>query len=59
MDEITTSQKLINSVILLGGGFMVFYILIYGVLWLGVAIFGGVVKQDDEDVSFLDGDGTH
>ena len=49
-------RKLFNTVLLLGGGFMVFYVLIYGVLWLGRAILGGLVKQDDEDASFFDGD---
>ena len=52
-------RKLFNTVLLLGGGFMVFYVLIYGVLWLGRAILGGLVKQDDEDASFFDGDGMH
>ena len=58
MDEITMAHKLLNRALLLGGGFVVFYVLIYGVLWLAVAILGGLAKQDDEDASFFDGDGV-
>ena len=58
MDEITMAHKLFNTVMLLGGGFLFFYVVIYGVLWLGVAIFGALVKQADEDASFFDGDGV-
>ena len=57
MDEITMAHKLFNSALLLGGGFLVFYVLIYATLRLLVAILGGLVKQDDKDVLFFDGDG--
>ncbi len=59
MEEYTTSQQIINFLLLMGGGFVVFNVLIYGVLWLGMAILGGLVKQDDEDPSFLDGNSRH
>ena len=54
MDEISLTQKWINSLFLLGGGFLFFYTLIYCTLWLAMAILGGLVKQDDEDASILD-----
>ena len=59
MVEYTTSEQITNFLLLMGGGFMFFYVVIYGVLWLGVAILGGLVKQDDKDASFFDGDGMH
>lgn len=57
MVEYTTSEQTTHFAFLMGGGFVVFYVVIYGVLWLAAAIFGGLVKQDDEDASFFDGDG--
>ena len=58
MDEITMAHKLLNTVLLLGGGFVVFYVLIYCVLRLAVAVIGGLAKQPDEDASFFDWDGV-
>ena len=58
MDEITTSQQMFNMMLFLGGGFMVFYILIYGTLRLVVAIIGGLTQRADKDASFFDGDGV-
>ena len=52
------AHKLINTALLLGGGFVVFYVLIYGTLWLAVAILGGLEQRPDEDASFFDGDGV-
>jgi len=58
MDEIGLLQKFINLFLLMGGAYVVFYYLIYGVLRLGVAVLGRLVKQpDDDDASFFDGDG--
>ena len=59
MDDPTMAHKLLNTVLLLGGGFVVCYVLIYGVLRLAVAILGRLVKQDDEDASFFDRPHTH
>ena len=58
MDDPTMAHKLFNTALLLGGGFFLFYTLIYGVLRLLVAILGGLAKQPDEDASFFDGDGV-
>ncbi len=59
MDEISLAQKFINLFLLMGGMYVVFYYLIYGTLWLGVAVLGRMVKQpDDDDASFFDGDGV-
>ncbi len=49
MDEISLAQKFVNLFLLMGGIFAVFYALIYGALWLGVAVLGMLVKQPDVD----------
>ena len=59
MVEYTTSEQITHFLLLMGGGFLFFYVVIYGVLWLAVAIIGGLAKQEEEDASFLDGDGMH
>ena len=54
MDEISLLQKFINLFILMGGMFGVFYYLIYGTLKLGVAVWGMLLKQPDDDDASLD-----
>ena len=58
MDEISLAQKFVNLFLLMGGIFAVFYTLIYGAFWLGVAVLGMLVKQpdNDDDASFFDVD---
>ena len=58
MDEISLTQKFVNLFLLMGGMFAVFYGLLYGVFWLGVAVLGRLVEQPDDDASFFDGDGA-
>ncbi len=38
--------------------FVVFYYLIYGTLWLGVADLGVLFSRPDDDASFFDGEGV-
>ena len=47
-----------NLALLMGGMYLVFYYLIYGVLCLGVAVLGRLAHQPDDDASFFDGDGV-
>ena len=49
MDEISLAQKFVNLFLLMGGIFAVFYTLVYGAFWLGVAVLGMLVKQPDVD----------
>lgn len=42
----------------MGGGILFFYVVIYGILRLLVAVIGSLEKQDDKDASFFDGDGV-
>ena len=49
MDEISLAQKFVNLFLLMGGMFVLFYALIYGVLLLGVAVLGRLVIQPDVD----------
>ena len=58
MDEIGLAQKFVNLFLLMGGMFVVFYALIYGVLRLGVAVLGMLVQLPDDDASFFDGEGA-
>ena len=51
MDEISLLQKFINLFLLMGGMYLVFYYLFYGVLRLAVAVLGRLVKQPDDDAS--------
>ena len=59
MDEISLAQKFVNLFLLMGGFYVVFYYLIYGVLRLGVAVWGMLVQRPDDDASFFDGDGVN
>ena len=63
MDEITMAHKLLNTTLLLGGGFVVCYALMYcayGVGWCVARLLGWVPEdKSDEDASFFDGDGMH
>ena len=59
MDEISLAQKFLNLFLLMGGMFAVFYALFYGVLRLGVAVWGMLVQRPDDDASFFDGDGVN
>jgi len=45
MDEISLTQKFLNLFLLMGGMYVVFFYLIYGVLRLGVAVLG----KSDQD----------
>ena len=53
MDEISLAQKFVNLFLLMGGMFVLFYAVVYGVLRLGVAVLGLLGHRADNDASFF------
>ncbi len=52
MDEITTAQKIINTALLLGGGLLFFYALVYcayGAGWCLARLLGWVPEDKSVD----------
>lgn len=59
MDEISLTQKFVNLFLFMGGMFVLFYLVIYGVLRLGVAVLSMLVHQPDDNDASFDGDGVN